>query len=44
MRIKGHARIELRDTITGEEKRFDHENDLTEFAAEYFREIGRAHV
>ena len=40
MRIKGHTRIELRDAITGEEKRFEHENELTDFAAEFFRECG----
>ena len=40
MKIKGKATITLRDVITGEEKRIDHENDLTEFAAEYFRECG----
>ena len=40
MRIKGQAQILLRDTITGEEKRFEHENDLTDFAAEFFRECG----
>ena len=40
MRIKGQAQILLRDTITGEEQRFEHENDLTDFAAEYFRECG----
>lgn len=40
MKIKGHTRIELRDAITGEEQRFEHENELTDFAAEYFRECG----
>lgn len=40
MKIKGHAQILLRDKITGAEQRFEHENDLTEFAAEYFRECG----
>lgn len=40
MKIKGHAQILLRDKITGAEQRFEHDNDITDFAAEYFRECG----
>ena len=40
MKIKGHTRIELRDVVTGSEQIIEHDNVITEFAAEYFREGG----
>lgn len=40
MKIKGKATITLRDVHTGAEKVLVHENEITEFAAEYFRECG----
>lgn len=40
MKIKGKAIITLRDVNTGAEKVLEHENEITEFAAEYFRECG----
>lgn len=40
MKIKGKATITLRDVHTGAEKVLVHENEITDFAAEYFRECG----
>lgn len=40
MRLKGTTKIELTNVRTGEKETYTHENFVTEFAAEYFRECG----
>lgn len=40
MKIEGKATITLTDIRTGEKKIYTHKNEITEFAAEYFRECG----
>lgn len=40
MRVKGTTKIELTNVKTGERETFTHENFVTEFASEYFKEGG----
>lgn len=40
MRIEGKTTITLTDIHTGERKIYEHKNELTDFATEYFRECG----
>jgi len=40
MKIKGTTKIELTDVRTGKKETYTHENELTEFSVEYFRECG----
>ena len=40
MRLKGTTKIELTNVKTGEKEVYSHDNFVTEFAAEYFRECG----
>lgn len=40
MKLKGHAKIELTNVKTGEKRVYEHDNDITGFAAEYFKECG----
>lgn len=40
MKIKGHTKIELTNIHTGKKEVIEHDNFVTEFASEYFKECG----